>query len=104
MIVKNQLYTSNIEMGEQIYSTKDSYLNNVLPKYITKMAKIEWEKLDNPFESYPENTEITNNPWAFSSDAFFYKTFQKNGKNMPQPKSETLFQANQARYILESLV
>ena len=38
------------------------------------MAKIEWKKLDNPFESYPENTEITNNPWTFSSDAFFYKT------------------------------
>ena len=74
MIVKSQLYTPNIEMGEQIYSTKDSYLNNVLPKYITKMAKIEWKKLDNPFKSYPENTEITNNPWAFSSDAFFYKT------------------------------
>ena len=37
MIVKSQLYTPNIEMGEQIYSTKDSYLNNVLPKYISKI-------------------------------------------------------------------
>ena len=74
MIVKSQLYTPNIEMGEQIYSTKDSYLNTILPKYVTKMAKIEWEKLDKPFESYPENTELTNNPWAFSADAFFYKT------------------------------
>ena len=24
-----------------------------------------------PFESYPNNTKQTNNPWAFSADAFF---------------------------------
>ena len=70
-LVKNYISPPNIQMGEQIYSPKDVYLNDVLPKYITNMAKNEWVALDQPFESYPANTEKTKNPWAFSSDAFF---------------------------------
>ena len=71
LIVKNQIYLPSIEMGEQIYSPEDVYLKNVLPKEITNMAKYEWEKLDQPFESHPANIEETKNPWAFSADAFF---------------------------------
>ena len=61
-IVKNYISPPYIQMGEQIYSPKDVYLNEVLPKYITNMAKNEWVALDQPFESYPANTEKTKNP------------------------------------------
>ena len=70
-IVKNQIYPPNIEMGEQIYSPEDIYLKNILPADITNMAKNEWRSLKQPFDSYPANTEKTENPWAFSADAFF---------------------------------
>ena len=70
-IVKSQIYPPNIEMGEQIYSPEDIYLKNILPENITNMAKNEWDSLKQPFDSYPANTEKTENPWAFSADAFF---------------------------------
>ena len=70
-IVKSQIYPPNIEMGEQIYSPEDIYLKNILPEDITNMAKNEWRSLKQPFDSYPANTEETENPWAFSADAFF---------------------------------
>ena len=70
-IVKSQIYPPNIEMGEQIYSPEDIYLKNILPEDITNMAKNEWDSLKQPFDSYPANTEKTENPWAFSADAFF---------------------------------
>ena len=70
-IVKSQIYSPNIEMGEQIYSPEDIYLKNILPEDITNMAKNEWSSLKQPFDSYPANTEKTENPWAFSADAFF---------------------------------
>jgi len=70
-IVKSQIYPPNIEMGEQIYSPEDIYLKNMLPEDITNMAKNEWDNLRQPFDSYPANTEKTENPWAFSADAFF---------------------------------
>ena len=72
-LIKNQLDSPNIEIGEQIYSQNDTYLKNILPNDITNMAKNEWVKLNQPFESYPANTEATENPWAFSADAFFYQ-------------------------------
>ena len=72
LFVKNQIYLPEIEVGEQIYSPEDIYLNNVIPKDITDMAKYEWDKLDQPFASHPANIEETENPWAFSADAFFY--------------------------------
>ncbi len=71
LIVKSQIYPPNIEMGEQIYSPEDIYLKNILPVDITNMAKNEWDNLKQPFDSYPANTEKTENPWAFSADAFF---------------------------------
>ena len=71
LIVKSQIYPPNIEMGEQIYSPEDIYLKNMLPEDITNMAKNEWDNLRQPFDSYPANTEKTENPWAFSADAFF---------------------------------
>ena len=71
LIVKSQIYPPNIEMGEQIYSPEDIYLKNILPEDITNMAKNEWDSLKQPFDSYPANTEKTENPWAFSADAFF---------------------------------
>ena len=71
LIVKSQIYPPNIEMGEQIYSPEDIYLKNILPVDITNMAKNEWDSLKQPFDSYPANTEKTENPWAFSADAFF---------------------------------
>ena len=71
LIVKSQIYPPNIEMGEQIYSPEDIYLKNILPENITNMAKNEWDSLKQPFDSYPANTEKTENPWAFSADAFF---------------------------------
>ena len=70
-IVKSQIYPPNIEMGEQIYSPEDIYLKTMLPEDITNMAKNEWDNLRQPFDSYPANTEKTENPWAFSADAFF---------------------------------
>ena len=70
-IVKSQIYPPNVEMGEQIYSPEDIYLKNILPEDITNMAKNEWGSLKQPFDSYPANTEKTENPWAFSADAFF---------------------------------
>ena len=70
-IVKSQIYPPNVEMGEQIYSPEDIYLKNILPEDITNMAKNEWSSLKQPFDSYPANTEKTENPWAFSADAFF---------------------------------
>ena len=71
LIVKSQIYPPNVEMGEQIYSPEDIYLKNILPEDITNMAKNEWDSLKQPFDSYPANTEKTENPWAFSADAFF---------------------------------
>ena len=71
LIVKSQIYPPNIEMGEQIYSPEDIYLKNILPEDITNMAKNEWDSLKQPFDSYPANSEKTENPWAFSADAFF---------------------------------
>ena len=70
-IVKSQIYPPNVEMGEQIYSPEDIYLKNILPEDITNMAKNEWDSLKQPFDSYPANSEKTENPWAFSADAFF---------------------------------
>ena len=72
-LIKNQLSKPLIEMGEQIYSPNDTYLEEKLPNYITIKAKNEWAKLNQPFESYPANTIENKNPWAFSADAFFYK-------------------------------
>ena len=69
--IKINLYNENIHMGEQIYSPDDKYLEKYLPNKISNLAKNEWGKLNKPFESYPNNTKQTNNPWAFSTDAFF---------------------------------
>ena len=72
-----------------------SILSYILPNNITNMAKNEWVKLNQPFESYPANTEATENPWAFSADAFFY-----------QPKmSRTIKSLNfKNRYNFESFI
>ena len=70
-IVKMNMNNDVIHMGEQIYSPDDSYLEEVLPNKVAFMAKNEWDKIAQPFESYPNNTENTSNPWAFSADAFF---------------------------------
>lgn len=70
-IVKNNISSDYIHMGEQIYSPNDIYLDKYLPNKITNLAKNEWNKVDQPFESYSNNTQDTNNPWAFSADAFF---------------------------------
>ena len=70
-IVKINMDNEYIHMGEQIYSPDDSYLEEVLPDKVALLAKNEWNNLDQPFNSYPNNTENTSNPWAFSADAFF---------------------------------
>ena len=54
--IKINLYNENIHMGEQIYSPDDKYLEKYLPTKISNLAKNEWDKLNKPFESYPNNT------------------------------------------------
>ena len=70
-LIKNNYYSDNIHLGEQIYSPDDIFLAKYLPNEISISAKNEWGKLDNPFEAYPNNTQANNNPWAFSADSFF---------------------------------
>ncbi len=74
IILKSFLYMPKIEVGEQIYSPQDKYLNAELPIEISEILKEDWISLNQPFESYPANTFLkTNNPWAYSSDSFFDK-------------------------------
>ena len=70
-LIKAIVLKDTIHLGEQIYSPDDIYLEEYLPKKVAKIAKIEWAKLDSPFKAYPNNTQATNNPWAFSADSFF---------------------------------
>ena len=72
-IIKSNIYKDKIHIGEQIYSPSDIYLEEHLPLEISNSAKKEWNKLNSPFEAYPNNTQATNNPWAFSADAVFEK-------------------------------
>ena len=74
LIIKYFTFQPNIEVGEQIYSPNDQYLNNILPNKIVSEAGTEWKLLNQPFQSHPENKEPTNNPWAYSADSFFHKS------------------------------
>ena len=73
IIIKNFIYLPKIEVGEQIYSPDDQYLNKVLPISIANKLKNDWSLLNQPFVSHPANSSFTSNPWAYSSDSFFDK-------------------------------
>ena len=73
IIIKHFIYLPKIEVGEQIYSPNDQYLNKVLPISIANKLKNDWSSLNQPFTSHPANASFTANPWAYSSDSFFDK-------------------------------